>query len=53
MIPEHFLCVILEVILRRDGSVRSYPEEGEVSGAIDAGDLQVTHHHLTVLIILP
>ena len=32
------------------GVVRSYLEEVEVAVAVDAGDLQVAHHHLTVLV---
>ena len=31
----------------------SYSEEGEVTAAVDAGDLQVAHHHLAVLVVLP
>lgn len=38
---------------RREGEQQpAYPQEGEVSVVLDAGDLQVAHHHLTVLIIL-
>ena len=32
--------------------VLSYLEEVEVAVAVDAGDLQVAHHHLTVLVAL-
>lgn len=30
----------------------AYPQEGEVSVVLDAGDFQVAHHYLTVLIVL-
>ena len=30
-----------------------YSQEGEVPAPVDAGDLQVAHHHLTVLVVLP
>lgn len=30
----------------------AYPQEGEVPVVLDAGDLQVAHHHLAVLIVL-
>lgn len=30
----------------------AYPQEGEVSVVLDAGDFQVAHHYLAVLIVL-
>ena len=38
--------------MRQREKERTYSEEGEVSAAVDAGDLQVPHHHLTVLVVL-
>lgn len=38
---------------QREGEEQAaYPQEGEVSVVLDAGDLQVAHHDLAVLIVL-
>lgn len=35
------------------GERELYPQEGEVSVVLNAGNLQVAHDHLTVLVVFP
>lgn len=43
---------LLSQMQREGEELAAYPQEGEVSVVLDAGDLQVAHHDLAVLIVL-
>lgn len=51
MIKNHSLKTSLQYTTENNKRLSTHPEERQVTTAIDAGDLQVAHHHLAVLVI--